>query len=199
MYLRSLFAVVCCSFLILSCKKGDNLTLQERLDSGSTPAELLNDYPVDSFYAKEYQGGYIFQLETDGTGMVVSKTDLDTDASWGCAGNDIQGADGITIGTGLTNTDEIMAECGDFTSAAGLCYHWADGPYSDWYLPSEDELERVYIKVHQKGVGEFADNYYWTSSENNGMNTAQHVLFVDGSVSFSTKTNAHYVRAVRNF
>ena len=98
MRIQFLLSAVLCIILITSCNKNENPTLQQRLDSGTSPTELLNDYPVDSFYTKEYAGGYIFHIESDGTGMVVSKEDLSATAWWGCAGNEIQGAEGIILG-----------------------------------------------------------------------------------------------------
>ncbi|UKN02038.1 DUF1566 domain-containing protein [Paracrocinitomix mangrovi] len=130
--------------------------------------------------------------------MVVCPEDLDTDAWWCSSGNNVSGASDASIGAGLTNTNEILTGCGEPLSAAKICDDATIGGYSDWYLPSEDELKAVYFKVHQKGQGNFASNFYWTSTKTNST-TAQHVRFDNGTAGFSTMTNAHYVRGVRNF
>ena len=37
--------------------------------------------------------------------------------------------------------------------------------YSDWHLASNEELNLIYDNLKQIGVGGFADNYYWSSTE----------------------------------
>jgi Protein of unknown function (DUF1566) len=199
MYKQILFTTSLLIMLSLSCQKDPNPTLQSRLDKGESPTTLLDSYPVDSFYAKIFDGGYIFTLKSNGSGMLVDLSDLSSTASWGCAGNNITGAEGKIVGTGQANTTEIVSGCGDFSAAAGLCDNSTTAGYTDWYLPSEDELFLVYQNVHTKGVGGFANDFYWTSTEVPSLNAAQHILFNNGSINFSTKTNTHYVRAIRNF
>lgn len=187
--------------LSMGCNKNnDNASVQEQLSS-KTPLEILQDYPVDSLYGKTYAHGLIFYVnENDGTGMVVSTEDLSQTAYWGCTGSTLSGADSSGIGYGKTNTDEILAGCSDANSAAGLCYYSSAFGSTDWYLPSTGELEMIYSKIHLAGLGNFPSNdYYWTSTEDTGFNTAMHVSFADGSANFSTKSNAHRVRAVRSF
>ena len=186
------------AILFISCKK-DKTSLQQKLDEGQDPLTLLEEYPADSFYSKSYQGGYITRIFQDGHGMVVSKSDVGSNVSWGCGGLEINAADGASLGTGKENTDSINAQCADAASAAAICLTYTAEGYSDWYLPSEKELYYAYSVVHQKGVGDFGTtNYYWTSTELTST-TAKHLLFTDGSVNSSTKSNSHLVRAVRDF
>ena len=37
---------------------------------------------------------------------------------------------------------------------------------SGWRLPTIEELELMYEKLHKKGIGNFHNDYYWSSSEN---------------------------------
>lgn len=50
----------------------------------------------------------------------------------------------------------------------------------------------------RNGVGGFADNNYWSSSENNE-NNAWNQNFNNGNQNNNNKDNTNYVRAVRDF
>jgi hypothetical protein len=77
----------------------------------------------------------------------------------------ITGATGTAIGTGLSNTNKIIASQGEpaITYAAGLARAYTGGGYTDWYLPSKDELEK--LQSNKGIIGDFYNFYYWSSSE----------------------------------
>jgi hypothetical protein len=52
-------------------------------------------------------------------------------------------------------------------SAAQFCFYLiANEDYKDWYLPSKDELNKLYInKDKLPGFTKNGRDYYWTSSE----------------------------------
>jgi hypothetical protein len=80
--------------------------------------------------------------------------------------------------------------------AAKLCSDLSLNGRTDWYLPSKDELNKLYL--NKVLVGGFTNNYYWSSTEN-VFSFAWEQDFLDGSQAYSYKLVANYVRAVRAF
>jgi hypothetical protein len=149
-----------------------------------------------------HQGGIIFYLDGNGGGLIASTTDQSTDAEWGCFGTIITGADGMAIGTGSQNTIDIVnANCppefiGDLI-AANICTNLTLGGYSDWFLPSKEELNEMFL--NKAAIGDFASNGYWNSTEA-GNFSAWVQYFDDGYQSENvSRDNNYYVRAVRAF
>jgi hypothetical protein len=154
---------------------------------------------------QSYQGGviaYILQSGDPGYdanvqhGLIVAPFDQSTGASWGCNGTTISGADGTAIGTGNQNTIDIMNGCSTAGIAARICGDLVLNGYSDWYLPSKDELAVIYS--NEGLIGGFAVAYYWSSSEYYN-SVAWFQAFSNGFQDFSNKSNTNYVRAVRAF
>ncbi|PQB07850.1 hypothetical protein BST83_12320 [Polaribacter filamentus] len=151
-----------------------------------------------------HQGGYIFYLDGNGGGLIAAPTDQ-SNAPWGCYGNTITGADGTAIGTGAQNTIDIELGCTTAGTAADICANLTLGGYSDWFLPSKDELNLMYLKIGQGNtstsgnVGGFVDNYYWSSTEYDYY-SAWNQSFTNGSQGYINKYNPYNsVRAVRAF
>tara|TARA_R110001632_G_scaffold141909_2_gene257897 strand:- start:36 stop:956 length:921 start_codon:yes stop_codon:yes gene_type:complete len=151
-----------------------------------------------------YQGGIIFHLDGNGGGLIAAPINVST-AQWGCWGRRLSVADGTAIGTGAQNTiDIINANCNSNNgspTAADICANLTLGGYNDWFLPSKDELNKMYVNLHQQGLGGFGGflNYYW-SSTNYDDYRAWGQSFSSGSQSYSDKEDyVMPVRAVRAF
>ena len=131
-------------------------------------------------------------------GLIAAPSNQSTGAQWGCYTTGLSGADGTSIGSGNQNTIDIMAGCSTAGIAARICGDLVLNGYSDWYLPSKDELNKLYL--NQVAIGGFATDYYWSSSETSG-NHAWGLGFNFGYQSYGdfAKSGTHDVRAVRAF
>ena len=92
-----------------------------------------------------------------------------------------------------------MNGCSEAGAAARICGDLVLGGYSDWYLPSKDELTQLYI--NRVAIGGFTTYYYWSSTE-----ASASVAFAlncnynyNGGFYFMSKYNGYTVRAVRSF
>ena len=68
--------------------------------------------------------------------------------------------------------------------------------YSDWFLPSIDELNQMYLQKNV--IGGFNDNVYWSSSEDRN-SMAVREYFLTGLIATDGKSLTYYVRAIRAF
>ena len=143
-------------------------------------------------------GGIVFYVSDSGKhGLEAAPVDQSAAAPWCTAGTYIQGTGtGTAIGTGATNTAAILASCAEVGSAPTLADAYTLNGYTDWFLPSKDELNALYL---QKGVvGGFASVYYWSSSQDSSFG-AWGQNFGNGDQLNGGKMVMFSLRAVRAF
>jgi len=173
-----------------------------------------------------YGGGkvaYIFTSSDPGYiagqthGLIAAISDQTTDAvnvKW-FPTSSFYGATAISFGQGSFNTLSIITAAGTASLssyAAGLASSYRGGGYSDWYLPSKEELNKLYI--NRASIGGFAISgtlTYWSSSQNGSINFTNFTTFAngitsgwlqnfsDGTQSDTNISNTRRVRAVRTF
>lgn len=112
------------------------------------------------------------------------------------------GANGTAPGTGKTNTAVIVSAQGAGTYAAMLCDNLSlthNGiSYDDWFLPSKDELNLMFMNLKNKGYGGFQNLNYWSSTEA-GETHAWYKDFRFGASDYHNKSIEYTIRAVRAF
>jgi hypothetical protein len=156
-----------------------------------------------------YEGGKVFYIFQEGDpgyvagethGLIAAPSDIPSNTYRifpSCYANY---ETSTALGTGAANTTKILACTADNVNAAKLVDALTDGGYSDWYLPSKDELNLLYLNRISAG-NNFADNQYWSSSEVSfGMYThAWYQFFTDGGQGPEGKNYQKGVRAIRSF
>jgi hypothetical protein len=87
----------------------------------------------------------------------------------------------------------------NWNDAITACQELVMNGYSDWVLPNKDQLELIYKNLHQKGIGGFSSEYYWSSSEY-AADDAWYFIFFEGlGFTVNSKNDTRQVRAVRAF
>jgi hypothetical protein len=184
------FLVIVVLFVIANSCKKDNLT----------PLTI----------GQIYQGGIIAYLFVPGDpgydakvqhGLIAAPGDQSTGIVWWNGSYTTTGATATALGSGNDNTNTIVASQGAGNYAAKVCSDLVLGGYNDWYLPSKDELHKLYF--NRSAIGGFSKTYYWNSSEKSFNHGYSH-QFADGNEDptfywFFTKNSALNVRAIRSF
>lgn len=170
-----------------------------------SPAVRFEDAKVKAIGGK-HQGGIIFYLDDTGKhGLIAAPTDQNnTGLQWFNGSFLTTNALGTDVGTGLANTGIITQVQGEGSYAASLAANLIIGTYSDWHLPSKDELNLMYNNIGPgapaplTNIGKFIGYDYWSSSESSS-NNAVGQNFATGAQSYYGKSGLLYVRAVRAF
>lgn len=152
-----------------------------------------------------YQGGYIGYILQQGDpgyvsgethGLIVAPEDQSAGIAWWNGTSVATGATSAEIGSGNANTLKIINVQGSGNYAAQLCHDLVLGGYSDWYLPSREELARIH--KNSAYLSGFSAYFYWNSTEENEIYSWSENFGV-GISYYINKNNLYKVRAVRSF
>ena len=200
---------------------GTDLAEGSTFDMGSSDVTLYAKWTTYSLRDIGPAGGYIFYDKGSYSGspswryLEAAPSDHSTRIEWitgGSTQTTLNGNTSTELGTGQANTNAMKAQTDYTGGAAKVCddYSVTVGSitYNDWFLPSKDELNKMWVNL-KKGTDEngatyepvdsFADYYYWSSSEYDAY-TAWIQDFRDGTqYGGSTKLNTFRVRAVWAF
>ena len=100
------------------------------------------------------------------------------------------------IGAGFNNTQKMLRGCTFGAANAAASYN--GGGKSDWFLPSKDELNKLYIGKVNGNVAGF-ETIYWSSSEVDASLMWEQSIETGNQFNDSSKANLRYVRPVRAF
>ena len=173
---------------------GANITIV-----GDTISVTGGSFSNDFYLGQDTLGGIVFYIYLDQNGnqhgLIVNKNE--STAQWQTSAtttNATRGWDGVY------NTNLMTA-----SPAATYVNGLTDGGFTDWYLPSIDELTLLYNNRFHANKALHAGSHtllsttdYWSSTEFNAA-SAFHFFFSLGSAFTNGKTTTYKVRAVRAF
>jgi hypothetical protein len=134
--------------------------------------------------------------------LEAATVDQGTNIAWWNGSNVPTGAIATGIGSGQANTVTIISVQGAGSYAASVCDALSLGGYDDWFLPSRDELNLIYLnKVAIGGFppGSSGSAFYWSSTETSIVGAAGQDFNSEGIQYNAGKNNGTYVRALRAF
>jgi len=132
---------------ISSCKK----------ESLNTPAN--NSLPA-FLVGQNYGGGTVFYVDGTGQhGLIAGASSQKISVQWYNGSFIETPAKGIKVGTGRGNTSLIIGAQGTGEYAASICDELEINGYNDWFLPSKDELNLLYLQKAAGNVQGLANNF----------------------------------------
>jgi hypothetical protein len=167
---------------------------------------LISPPPATPSIGDSLQGGKVAYILTSSDigydsnyikGIIAAGADLTGYYSWDASGNyPYILATGSAIGTGQGNTTKIVDFLGSNGEAAYACDQDTEGGYSDWYLPSRNELQQLYN--NRNLIGGFQLEFYWSSTQVDNY-SAVAISFEFGYTGSEDKMDGLRVRPIRSF
>lgn len=160
-------------------------TVEEQIDAIPTGTTTATTTAAPDTVGTHTRGGIIYYLFVDGDagyvegethGLVVAENDLPyTYPFMNSTYSGFTTEDQSAIGDGTANTVTLVSEANlistDFINAAKACDNYKGGGYSDWFLPSLEEMNwlcpplwdgQVVMNIMPETSG--LQQVYWTSS-----------------------------------
>ena len=154
-------------------------------------------------------GGLVFLISGGQTYEMAPKAwgaNETTGIQW-CSDQSNSVTTGTAVGDGSANTTAMLTSASPFvactSSAPNAVRTYAGGGFTDWFLPSQDELNEMWLYSQVVGFNTatygFASGNYWSSSQS-GASTARDQDLVNGNQFSGGAKNAPLrVRPVRAF
>ena len=136
----------------------------------------------------------------DVTGEIPGTATVDPKMKWCSNTSSLLGFNAWSnsaVGAGASNTSTADTTCAGGAIQAASDY--AGGSQSDWFLPSVGEAMLMYTNLRQQGVGGFASDYYWSSSEYDATSAWIQLFYGGHQFSDYGKASTLFVRPVRAF
>jgi hypothetical protein len=170
------------------------------INSGATPTYSVGQQALGGTIAYILQSGDPGYDANVQHGFVSAINANPTSRQWGCYQTvEIlgQAVGNGAIGDGSAATAQINAQCSERPIAASVAIATNAG-YDDWYLPSKDELNKLYL--NRVAIGYNTSARYWSSTQNNSsLGRAWAQTFSIGIQSSENKNLPSRVIPIRSF
>ena len=170
------------------------------INSGGTPTYIVGQQALGGTIAYILQSGDTGYDANVQHGFVSAINANPTNRQWGCYQTvEIVGlaVSRGSIGDGYSATTQINAQCSDRPIAASAAIALNAG-YDDWYLPSKDELNKLYL--NRVAIGYNTTARYWSSTQNDAsLGRAWAQIFSTGTQSSTDKNQSGRVIPIRSF
>ena len=162
------------SLMVMSCDKEPTTPTPEPIKIGD-----------------KMEGGTVIYLDATGEHGIVMAPETSEVFVWGCEGVDIPGTSPL-IGKGQANTTLILT-CTE-SSMAKFCDDYESGGFSDWYMPSKNEVALLY-EYHK------ANSILWQGSASSTQADATYAYGLDGNGTSGAapKSMKYYTIPCRSF
>jgi hypothetical protein len=133
--------------------------------------EFISNIDIGYYYqgglvAYKFKKGDSRYIEGEIHGMIMLDTVFTDTSIWSNGTYINTGAIESKVGFGLSNTNLIVSAQGNGIYAAKLCYDFSNIGYTDWFLPTIDELTNMYYNWRKlKGEEFWYDKGFWSSTE----------------------------------
>ena len=176
---------------------------------GSEDVTLTAGWYEYTLRGKGPAGGYIFyDDEEDGVDNIPGYRFIeaaperwngsdDPVVTWGVWGQTIGGTSS-SVGSAITNTERIVSQMSG-SYAANLCDSATISGYSDWVLPSIDELTLIKTVLKDSRLGGFSYFRYWSSTEQTNLTAWVHDMYTSKATAQKGDSYNYRIRPVRYF
>lgn len=191
--------------------KQDALTAGPGIEISNDTISSTYNNGYKHYLGEEFGGGIVFQLWKDNNGiehgLIVAKRDQSVSQDWSNVVNVLIGTNAQSTWDGEGNTAAIIAQSGHSNSAAKLCDDYTVAGFSDWYLPSIDELKTLYqnrfhvnrASAYVLGLTQLGNDTYLSSTESSFSMVWALNLGYGQPENNRTKSEKLYVRSIRSF
>lgn len=161
------------------------------------------------FIGELFGGGIVFHLFKDPNGVehgLILALQNQGWLPWGLHQTDVQNAE--SSWNGFSNSQAILATPGSQNSVAAICDNYSGGGFTDWYLPSVNELGLVWNNLYTinrvlqqvQGSHLIGETWYWSSTEVNSTIAWAFSFYYGYAYNQGyLKTDSRMVRSVRSF